>query len=325
MVSLIPVTGPGVLIPEILAGRLNPLVLLLQCGVHLAAAYGLMRATIGRMQREDFLGGQAPQHGQALVFEQFSQRTLPFFALLCAALFVVPSNFAALSTLKGQGLFNQLVLFIIGPYLLMKFYGQKVSTVVPFRKVDLRIVLACLALIPLGQLAATGLSHLVGPLLPAPVKALEMMMELLDLENTPHWQLFFLIGVLPGICEEFAFRGVLLHSLHKRFGPWTLAFVVALVFGFFHVNFFRVLPTAYLGFFMALLTLATGSILPAMVVHIGNNSLAVWAMLNDVDFEGLPVYVYVVGLIGQLVLTGLVIKWGRGYPGTRWFKRETPE
>jgi len=325
VVSLIPVTGPGVLIPEILAGRLDPLILALQCAVHLLAAYGLMKATIALMQREDFLGGQAPQHGKELVFEQFSQRALPFFALLCAALFVVPSNFAALSTLKGQGLFNQLVLFVLCPYLFLKFYGQKVRTAVPVKRVDLRIVLACLALIPLGQLAATGLSHLVGPLLPAPVKALEMMMELLDLENTPHWQLFFLIGILPGICEEFAFRGVLLHSLHKRFGPWALAFVVAVVFGFFHVNFFRVLPTAYLGFFMALLTLATGSVLPAMLVHIGNNSFAVWAMLNNMDFEGLPTYVYVVGFVGQLVLTGLVIKWGRGYPGTRWFKGDRSE
>lgn len=320
-VSLVPLTGPGVLIPEILAGRMSLAMLLLQAAVHLLAAYGLMVSTISRMDREDFLGGQAPLFGKALVFEQFSQRALPFFALLCAALFVVPSNFAALSTLKGQGLFNQLILFVLAPYLLLKFYGQDVKKVVPVKAVDLRILLACLALIPLGQLAATGLSQVLGPLLPAPVKALEMMMELLNLENTPKWQLFVLIGVLPGICEEFAFRGVLLHALHKRFNPWTLAFVVALVFGFFHVNFFRVLPTAYLGFFMALLTLATGSVLPAVIVHIGNNSLAVWAMTNQLDFEGLPGYVYVVGLVGQLVLTGLILKWGKGYPGTRWARK----
>jgi sodium transport system permease protein len=323
VVSLIPLTGPGVFLPEILAGRMDFLILFIQCAVHLMAAYLLMVSTIGLINREDFLGGEAPQHGKALVFEQFSQRALPFFALLCAALFVVPSNFAVLSGLKGQGLFNQLVLFVLAPYLLLKFYGQDVKKVVPFKAVDLRILLACLALIPLGQLAATGLSQVVGPLLPPPVKALEMMMELLDLDNTPKWQLFVLIGLLPGICEEFAFRGVLLHALHKRFNPWMLAFVVALVFGFFHVNFFRVLPTAYLGFFMALLTLATGSVLPAMIVHIGNNSLAVWAMFNHMDFEGLPGYIYFVGLAGQLVLTGLVIKWGKGYPETSWRRTES--
>ena len=320
VISLVPLAGPGVLIPEILSGRTDWLVLLVQCAVHLGFAYLLQKATIARLESESFLGGQAPLHGKALEFESFSQRALPFFALLCAALFVVPSNFAALSTLQGQGLFNQLVLFVLGPMLLLRFYGQSVRKAVPLKMVSPKILLACLALIPLGQLAATGLSHLLGPILPAPVKALEMMMEMLSLDSTPAWQLYILIGLLPGVCEEFAFRGVLLHALHKRFNPWALALVVALVFGFFHVNFFRVLPTAYLGFFMALFTLATGSVLPAMMVHIGNNSLAVWAMLNGMDFEGLPGYVYVVGVVGQIVLTAFIIRWGKGYPGTRWDK-----
>jgi sodium transport system permease protein len=318
VVSLIPLTGPGVLIPEILAGRLDLFSLTLQCAVHIAASYFLIQSTLARMEREDFLGGQPPLHGAALRFDHFSQRALPYFAFLGAALFVVPSNFEVLMSLQGQGLFNQLVLFGIGPYLLVRYYGQDIKKVVPFKMVDPKILVASLLLIPLGQLAATGLSHLLGPLLPAPVKALEMMMELLDLANTPAWQLFLLIGVLPGICEEFAFRGVLLNALHKRFSPWTLAFVVALVFGLFHVNFFRVFPTAYLGFIMALLTLATGSVLPAMIVHIGNNSFAVWAMMNQMDFEGLPEWTYLVGFLGQITFVALVIRWGKGYPGTRW-------
>ena len=323
VVSLIPLSGPGVFIPELLSGRLDLPVFFLQVAVHLGFAYLLLRSTLERMEREDFLGGQAPVFGKALLFEHFSQRTLPFFALLCAALFVIPSNFEALTSLQGQGLFNQLILFLLAPYLLLKYYGQSLKDVVPFKMVDLRILLICLLLIPLGQLAATGLSHLLGPLLPAPVKALEMMMELLDIENTPAWQLYLLIGVMPGICEEFAFRGVLLHSLHKRFSPWMLAFVVALVFGFFHVNFFRVMPTAYLGFIMALLTLSTGSVLPAMMVHIGNNSLAVWAMKNSVDFEGMPEYVYFLSFLAQIALVYAVMKLGKGYPGTRWARGKT--
>lgn len=320
VVSLIPLTGPAVLIPEILAGRLDLAMLILQCGVHVFFARLLLRSTMEHMDRESFLGGQKPLHGDALRFAEFSQRALPFFAFLGAALFVIPSNFEVLSGLKGQVIFNQIVLFGLGPYLLVKYYGRDLSQVVPLRGVDWKIFVICLLLIPLGQFAATGLSHLVGPLLPAPVKALEMLMEMLDLENTPGWQLYLLIGVMPGIFEEFAFRGVLLHALHKRFSPWTLAFVVALVFGFFHVNFFRVLPTAYLGFIMALLTLATGSIIPGVIVHIGNNSLAVWAMTHQIDFEGMPEWVYLLGFVAQIGLVYLVLRWGKGYPGTRWEK-----
>lgn len=321
VVSLIPLAGPGLLIPEILQGRVDFLMLALQLTVHIVAALMLMRSTLHRISREQFLGGQPPQVGEALRFEKFSQRALPIYALLAACLMVIPANFEALSGLKGQGLFNQLVLFGLGPYLLLRFFKQDVRKAVPLRRISGLTLLLCLCLIPLGQLAATGLSHLLGPLLPAPIEAMEQMLELLDIENTPPWQLFLLIGVLPGICEEFAFRGVLLHALHRRFGPWMLAGVVALVFGLFHINFYRVFPTAYLGFFMGLLTLATGSLIPAMVVHIGNNSLAVFGMLGGWDFEGFGGPVYFVAFLGQLALTGFIIKWGRGYPGTTWYRK----
>lgn len=320
VVSLIPLAGPGLAVPEILAGRLDLPVLLLQVLVHLAAAWLLMKSTTVYVEREEFLAGQAEAVGAALQFEQFSGRALPYYAFLAAALMVVPSNFAELSSLQGQGIFNQLILFGLGPLLLLRMFAQKASRAIPLRPVSLPIVLACLALIPLGQLAATGLSHLLGPLLPAPVKAMEEMMAFLNLEGTPPWQVYLMIGILPGIFEEIAFRGVLLYALHRRFSPWPLAAVVALVFGMFHLNFFRVLPTAYLGFFLGLLTLGTGSLLPAILVHIGNNSMAVFAMYQNVDLEGLSSWLYALSFFGQVVLTGLILRWGRGYPGTTWWK-----
>lgn len=325
VVSLVPLSGPGVLIPEILAGRLDLLALFLQCGAHLVFSYLLLRSTLELMEREDFLGGEPPLHGEALRFEEYAQRALPYFAFLGACLFVIPSNFEALSTLKGQVLFNQLVLFGLGPFLYLRLFRQSPTEAAPLRRVEIKILLAALLLIPAGQLAATGLSHLLGPILPPPVKALQEMMKLLDVDGTPKWQLYLFIGILPGLCEEFAFRGVLLHSLHRRLAPWTLAVVTAVVFGFFHLNFFRVFPTAYLGLVMALLTLSTGSLLPAIVVHIGNNSLAVWAMTANFSFEGLPNSVYFCGFLVQIALLYLVIKWGRGYPGTRWSKDPKPD
>lgn len=318
VLSLIPLAGPGVLIPEILASRFDLAMLLLQLAVHLGSTYLLLDSTVRYVSREEFLAGEPPSTGKALVFERFSQRALPLYALLGAALMVVPSNFAGLSTLVGQGLFNQLVLFGLGPFLLLRWYRQKLSHAVPMRGVSLPIVMLCLFLVPLGQVAATGLSHLLGPLLPAPTEAMEQMMKLLDLENTPPWKIYLMIGILPGIFEEFAFRGVLLHALHRRFSPWALATVVALVFGMFHLSFFRVVPTAYLGFVLGLITLATGSVWPAMLIHVGNNSLAVFAMLRGWDFEHLGNLTYAACFVAQVAAVGLILRWGRGYPGTAW-------
>jgi sodium transport system permease protein len=320
VISLIPLAGPGVLIPEILASRISLPILLLQMAVHLLAAWLLLRSTLAYVGREEFLGGQPPVVGEALRFQQLSQRALPFYAFLAALLMVVPSNFAWLSTLAGQGVFNQVILFGAGPLLLLRLFGQRPARALPLRRVSLPVLVCCLALIPLGQIAATGFSHLLGPLLPPPVKAMQEMMEFLNVKNTPAWQIYLLVGLMPGIFEELAFRGVLLHALHRRFEPWSLAAVVALVFGMFHLTFYRVLPTAYLGFFLGLVTLATGNILPAMLVHVGNNSLAVFAMVNDWDFEGLGAFTYAVCFLAQLAATAGILRWGRGYPGTRWDK-----
>ncbi len=318
--SLIPIVGAGVAIPEILAGRIDLLVVFMVLLGHLLATYGLMKGTSGLMAREDFLGDLRALRGEELLFDQFSQRALPFFALLGAGLVVLPGNFAVLSSLTGQVLFNQVILFGLGPYLLMRFYRRKFTKVVPLRAVSWKILILCLAMVPVGQIAATGLSHLLGPILPPPVRALEEMLGLLDVHGTPTWQLFLLIGILPGLFEEFAFRGVLLHSLHRRFSPWLVISVVALIFGLFHINFFRVLPTAFLGFFMGLLTMATGSLWPAILVHMGNNSLAVAAMQLGWDLEHLGWGSYVSATVGLILISALVLRWGEGYPGTRWAK-----
>ena len=318
--SLVPLAGPGLAIPELLAGRIDVLVLILQVGLHAGLAWLLFQSSLKLMSSESFLGGEKSLLGEELRFESFSQRTLPFYALMAAALMVVPANFEALSTLFGQGVFNQLFVFLAAPLLFCLFYKRDLRSVIPLKSVSFKIIILCLFLVPLGQLSATGFSHLLGPFLPAPVSAMEQMLKMLDVENTPLWALFLLIGVLPGICEEVAFRGVLLHALHRRYKPWMLAAVVAFVFGCFHMSFFRILPTAFLGFFLGLVTLATGSIIPAMLIHIGNNSLAVWAMSAGIDMEGLSSGVYFLAFLGQVAVTYLVIRWGKGYRGTVWRK-----
>lgn len=322
IVSLVPVAGAGVAVPELLAGRIDLPVLATVIVVHLLSGYLLLRSTVHHMESEGFLDGGGSGSAEEFGFGQFSRRVLPFFALLAALLFVVPSNFEFLSSLTGQTLFNQLILLCLLPYLLLRYFGLEVKQVVPIRPVDPRIIVVSLLLVPLGLVAATGVTNLVGAFLPTPVELLEeMMSEMLGVSTTAPWLLFLQIGLLPGLCEEFAFRGVLLNGLHRRFGPWVLAFVVALVFGFFHLNLFRLVPTAYLGFFMTLLTLATGSIIPSIIVHVGNNSLAVWLMLNGWDLDGVPHGVYLAAFVGQLLAIWLIFNWGKGYPGTDWWKQ----
>jgi sodium transport system permease protein len=80
---------------------------------------------------------------------------------------------------------------------------------------------------------------------------------------------------LPAICEELAFRGMLLSGLKRRFRPAILVIGIGIIFGFFHMTLYRIAPTAALGMILTAIALMTGSVFPGMLLHAGNNALGV--------------------------------------------------
>lgn len=92
-----------------------------------------------------------------------------------------------------------------------------------------------------------------------------------------------LVALTPAICEEALFRGPILRGLRSRLGPLSAALTTGLLFGIFHVELSRILPTALLGVLLSLIALHTGSILPAMLAHFLNNAVLVIQAYLGVD------------------------------------------
>lgn len=84
-------------------------------------------------------------------------------------------------------------------------------------------------------------------------------------------------ALTPAVCEEILFRGFLLGGLKGRARPVVVAIVVGLAFGLFHIYAEKIPLTAMLGFVLAIVCLNSGSIFPAMLIHIANNALALLA------------------------------------------------
>ncbi len=114
-------------------------------------------------------------------------------------------------------------------------------------------------------------------LIPPPVELQELMTELLSLGESPGGLLvlLLLIAVSPAICEELLFRGALVSGLRQWLRPWAVVVVVGLLFGLFHISIFRILPTALLGMLLTYFVLRSGSLYPAILIHLLNNGLAV--------------------------------------------------
>jgi membrane protease YdiL (CAAX protease family) len=85
-----------------------------------------------------------------------------------------------------------------------------------------------------------------------------------------------LIAIAAPISEEVCFRGFLFGGLRERLPRIAAALVSALIFGALHVTtgVSAVPPLIAFGFILALLYEKTGSIVPGILLHMLNNSVA---------------------------------------------------
>lgn len=101
---------------------------------------------------------------------------------------------------------------------------------------------------------------------------------------------FLLLSGVAAVCEEYVFRGYLLWALTGWTGsPWFAAVVVSLSFGLAHgyQKLAGVIRAGTLGMLLAVPTILTGSLFPAIVAHFWINAavgMGGWRYLLT-DFE----------------------------------------
>jgi membrane protease YdiL (CAAX protease family) len=94
--------------------------------------------------------------------------------------------------------------------------------------------------------------------------------------------------------------------------------VTGLFFGLIHVDLFRIVPTGLLGVLLSWVALASGSIVPAMLIHLVNNaSVAILAQVTSPDaleHLGKPEQVGLFALALLVLCLGVVLVRGSGRP-----------
>ena len=126
-----------------------------------------------------------------------------------------------------------------------------------------------------------------------------------------------LVAASPAICEECLFRGPILRGLRTRLGAVASVFVAAALFGLFHLDLYRLIPTTILGVLLGFLALESGSIVPSMVAHFCNNAMLITlASLHlDRQMETLGHRALTLVVVASLTLTaaGLALVRGAGH------------
>jgi membrane protease YdiL (CAAX protease family) len=197
---------------------------------------------------------------------------------------------------------------------------------VHFRRVKPSIVfysvVASLALI----LPALSVEVIVIHYVEIPDEVMEALMELLRAHTLPELLYVWLVSaVAAGVSEEFVFRGILQNSLTGWVRGWGAVVIASLVFGLLH-TIWRLPPAFILGAFLGFLYLRTGSIVPSIVCHVVNNSVAVVTVYVAevygeqaapawlIDEQAAPALLLGISLIIFWIAVGLILK---GTPGRR--------
>ena len=85
---------------------------------------------------------------------------------------------------------------------------------------------------------------------------------------------FIISAILPGICEEFLHRGIMLFAGKKYANPRICLLVSSILFGLMHLNINQFFYAAILGCLMGYTNLVADSIFPSMIIHFMNNFLS---------------------------------------------------
>jgi sodium transport system permease protein len=293
-VAFIPLANVSVAAREVLMGRPDPLMIFVTFVVMSLAAAALIRFSASLLAREDIV--VSAQHDQAVLAggqNLFQRRVFQWFAVMWAVMFAVAANIPQLQTLRTQLLFNEIGIFLIGSLLMVRQYRLNLREVLGIRRLRWPIWAAVLMAVPAAQVVALAFFRLVSTVIPTPDDLMREFSKQMTPTTLPVWQMYVLMALLPAICEEFAFRGLLLHGIRNRFHPVVRCLLVGIVFGIFHYALFRLAPTALLGVILTAIAMMTGSILPGMLFHAANNSFAIWMESSGVNMSRLDGSAYV--------------------------------
>ncbi|WP_207431915.1 CPBP family intramembrane glutamic endopeptidase [Sabulibacter ruber] len=128
----------------------------------------------------------------------------------------------------------------------------------------------------------------------------------------PTFVSFVSMAVAPAILEELLFRGVILEGMLQEYSPRKAIIWSAVLFGVVHLNPWQAFGAIIIGLLIGWLYYKTRSVLPGILLHFVNNSLAFFLMLhfgieaNTSDIIGNPLVYYLLLAVSVVIFVGIL-------------------
>jgi len=222
-------------------------------------------------------------------FRKASARPTVSMSLLIAAL-LFPTWFfvqSALSPAGGESAAGQLigsgllmpVLFVLAPVAVLAYAKVNLRQSLALNVPPVRYLVAAVLLGASAWIPTFELNVLQQKLLPLPSMVLEGLKRLQEaIQGLGPANGLLYLAVVPAICEELFFRGVLLGGLLPTAKVKTAIITTAAVFAVFHFVAYRFVPTFALGLVLGYLCWKSRSVIPGIAMHLLHNAVSVSAV-----------------------------------------------
>ncbi|MBL8889885.1 MAG: CPBP family intramembrane metalloprotease [Planctomycetaceae bacterium] len=261
----------------------------------------------------------------------------PAFAFLVLAL-LFPTQFVMLGIMGrlqaestallmvGTMTFFTLTLFLILPVVAVLWRGFALVPTFALRCPSWTTAVAGtllgVGLWPLVALSLWALSQWRAWMLGTESTAWSSQVVQLALQQTSGWSeipigvLVVCLAIVPAVCEEWFFRGLLLQSLRQKNREWIAIVLSSLAFGLFHfivessVAPLRFLVTASLGMILGWVCIRSGSLWPSVLLHAMNNGILTALALSRASLQDSPPDTTIVASILVVCLLCLLVGFG---------------
>ena len=186
------------------------------------------------------------------------------------------------------------VAVVVGLWMFVRRRGLTLATL-GIRRAPMRFFVAA-ALIGISMWYVSALVvALIDP--PGDVAELEKVVDEMPLAAT-----LIALALCPAIAEELVFRGVLTQGLATRLPAAAAIGIAAVVFALYHVFPPQIVSAVGLGIVLGFLTLRARSIVPAIVVHVLNNTIAILLSRDELPAAKQAITAYPVVALGVAVV-----------------------
>ncbi len=195
----------------------------------------------------------------------------------------IPEGTSLFKYLTDQGVWGAIIpymlltelVFLVTYFSFNKLYRIKQSSCkVSFKKANVWTVLICVAV---GILCVIGFVWLIEGCFGGLFQVLGIKKdpsEVLGLPlDTVGWYFvnLLILGVVPAICEELIFRGMIFQGLKEKFSPVLSMLISSLLFALMHQNIEQFIYPLILGMLLSFVFHRTNNLLYPMIIHLFNN------------------------------------------------------